>query len=82
VTKQLTYRLQNSLVFVSHKHGIWERKPSKRYGLLRQSPKTELSEMLSEHKEEVFTWIANRADEATDEEEDEKDEKYESLMKE
>lgn len=65
---------QNSLVFVSQTHGVWARKPSKRYGTLRQSPKTHLSEMLADHKEEVFQWLAERADqeddEATEDEED------------
>ena len=64
---------QNSLVFVSHTHGLWNtaearRKPSKRYGQLIQSPRTGLSEMLTHHKTDVFKWIENRAD---DEEESE-----------
>ncbi|KAJ5908684.1 histone deacetylase Hda1 [Penicillium taxi] len=56
---------ENSLIFVSHEHGIWhqDRKaPSKRYGLLRQSPQALLGSMLKEHKEEVFAWISERAD--------------------
>ncbi|KAJ5182425.1 Histone deacetylase clr3 [Penicillium capsulatum] len=64
---------ENSLVFVSHAHGLWgkaERKPSRRYGLLRQSPRLALSEMMSEHKEEVFQWISDHADEPSDEEEE------------
>ncbi|KAE8167019.1 hypothetical protein BDV40DRAFT_296049 [Aspergillus tamarii] len=57
----------NSLVFVSHTHGVWNtvenrRKPSKRYGHLIQSNKSGLSEMLMHHKEEVFQWIEDRAD--------------------
>ncbi|KAE8134720.1 hypothetical protein BDV38DRAFT_285494 [Aspergillus pseudotamarii] len=57
----------NSLVFVSHTHGVWNtvenrRKPSKRYGHLIQSNKSGLSEMLMYHKEEVFQWIEDRAD--------------------
>ncbi|KAJ5626517.1 histone deacetylase [Penicillium herquei] len=54
---------ENSLVFVAKTHGIWERKPSKRYGMLRASPKSGLNEMLAEHKQEVFEWISDRADE-------------------
>ncbi|KAJ5673297.1 histone deacetylase [Penicillium longicatenatum] len=50
---------ENSLVFVSHQHGVWEHKPSKRYGNLRKSPQGTLSEMLSEHKEEAFDWITD-----------------------
>ncbi|KAL2846671.1 hypothetical protein BJY01DRAFT_213339 [Aspergillus pseudoustus] len=56
----------NSLVFVSHAHGVWKstdrRKPSKRYGHLIQSPKAGLSEMLMHHKEEVFEWVQQRAE--------------------
>ncbi|GIC90184.1 histone deacetylase hdaA [Aspergillus udagawae] len=67
----------NSLVFVSHTHGVWNnvetrRKPSKRYGHLIQSPKAGLSEMLMHHKDEVFKWIEERADEAESEEEETK----------
>ncbi|KAJ5737803.1 histone deacetylase hda1 [Penicillium malachiteum] len=61
---------ENSLVFVAGSHGIWERKPSKRYGMLRASPKSGLNEMLSEHKEEVFEWISERADEPSQNESD------------
>ncbi|KAL4864518.1 hypothetical protein BDV12DRAFT_176065 [Aspergillus spectabilis] len=53
----------NSLVFVSHSHGVWKtpgRKPSKRYGYLIESPKGGLSEMLTHHKEKVFEWIERR----------------------
>ncbi|KAJ5688810.1 Histone deacetylase clr3 [Penicillium macrosclerotiorum] len=62
----------NSLVFVSKTHSVWgnpDRKPSKRYGRLHKSEKTSLSEMLSEHKAEVFEWLAERADEEPSEEE-------------
>ncbi|KAL2828050.1 hypothetical protein BDW59DRAFT_143701 [Aspergillus cavernicola] len=67
----------NSLVFVSHAHGVWKntdtrRKPSKRYGHLLQSPKAGLSEMLVHHKDEVFQWIQQRADLESDETEEEK----------
>ncbi|KAJ5222144.1 Histone deacetylase clr3 [Penicillium citrinum] len=70
---------ENSLVFVSPLHGVWgnsDRKPSKRYGTLRKTDSTHLSEMLSDHKEEVFQWISERTrhpddDETEDEEEDE-----------
>ncbi|KKK18747.1 hypothetical protein P175DRAFT_0532574 [Aspergillus ochraceoroseus IBT 24754] len=68
----------NSLVFVSHTHGVWKntenrRKPSKRYGHLLQSPKSGLSEMLMHHKDEVFQWIQSRAEQPdSDETEEEK----------
>lgn len=60
-------------------HGVWNnvetrRKPSKRYGHLIQSPKAGLSEMLMHHKDEVFKWIEERADEAESEEEEEEEE--------
>ncbi|THC89821.1 hypothetical protein EYZ11_010730 [Aspergillus tanneri] len=65
----------NSLVFVSHTHGVWNgdtrRKPSKRYGHLIESPKVGLSEMLMHHKNEVFEWIQERADGREREEVDE-----------
>ncbi|KAF7585373.1 Histone deacetylase hda1 [Aspergillus hancockii] len=66
----------NSLVFVSHTHGVWNpaenrRKPSKRYGHLIQSEKSELSEMLMHHKNEVFQWIEERADNHDSEETEE-----------
>ncbi|KAE8149612.1 hypothetical protein BDV25DRAFT_156032 [Aspergillus avenaceus] len=67
----------NSLVFVSHAHGVWNtddnrRKPSKRYGHLIQSSKSGLSEMLVNHKDEVFRWIEERADDQEGESEEEK----------
>ncbi|KAH8430795.1 Histone deacetylase hda1 [Aspergillus melleus] len=56
----------NSLVFVSHTHGVWtaepRRKPSKRYGHLLSSPKAGLTEMMLHHKEEVCKWIEERVD--------------------
>ncbi|KAJ5272293.1 Histone deacetylase clr3 [Penicillium angulare] len=61
----------NSLVFVSHVHGVWDRKRSLRYGFMRKSEKTELSEMLSEHMDEVFEWISDRIAVPSDEEEEE-----------
>ncbi|KAJ5958003.1 Histone deacetylase class II [Penicillium vulpinum] len=64
---------ENSLVFVSHSHGVWtalDRRPSKRYGQLVHSPKTNLNEMLDEHKEEVYKWISERADGEEESEED------------
>lgn len=69
---------QNSLVYVSHTHGVWNnvegrRKPSKRYGRLIRSPKTGLSEMLVYHKKDVFEWIESRIE--TDESEEESEEK-------
>jgi histone deacetylase 6 len=69
--------LQNSLVFVSESHGIWkdqDRKPSKRYGKLFKSNKSSLSEMMTENQQQVFEWLADRADEALDETEDEAEE--------
>jgi histone deacetylase 6 len=56
---------QNSLVYVSHTHGVWSnmenrRKPSKRYGRLLRSPKAGLNEMLLHHKQEVIDWIETR----------------------
>ncbi|GLI79815.1 histone deacetylase hda1 [Penicillium ochrochloron] len=67
----------NSLVFVSESHSVWkdkERKPSKRYGKLYKSSKSSLSEMMTESQQQVFEWLADRADEALDETEDEIDE--------
>ncbi|KAJ5177286.1 Histone deacetylase clr3 [Penicillium canariense] len=64
----------NSLVFVSESHGLWnnqDRKPSKRYGKLYKSNKTSLNEMMAEHQPQVFEWLAERADEAVEETEDE-----------
>ena len=74
--------LQNSLVFVSYIHGIWnnletKRKASKRYGHLIHSPKAGLSEMLMHHREEVFKWIEDRADEEESEREEEEEEEKE-----
>ncbi|KUL85164.1 hypothetical protein ZTR_06261 [Talaromyces verruculosus] len=67
----------NSLVFVSHTHGVWHnenrRKPSKRYGRLLRSPKTGLNEMLLQHKTEVFTWIEQRVNVRTSDETDEEE---------
>jgi len=70
------------LVFVSHTHGVWNnvetrRKPSKRYGHLIQSPTSGLSEMLKHHREDVFKWIEERADEEDSEEEEEEKEEEE-----
>lgn len=67
------YHLQNSLVFVSNAHGIWstERRPSKRYGQLIQSPRSNLNEMLDEHKDAVYKWISDRADHVDKESEEE-----------
>ncbi|EPS34986.1 hypothetical protein PDE_09951 [Penicillium oxalicum 114-2] len=67
----------NSLVFVSESHAVWkdqDRKPSKRYGTLFKSSKSSLGEMMTEHQQQVFEWLADRADEALDETEDEADE--------
>lgn len=78
-TTKLTYvrLVQNSLVFVAGSHGIWkdqDRKPSKRYGRLYKSEKSSLGEMMTENQQQVFDWLAERADEALDETEDEVDE--------
>jgi histone deacetylase 6 len=77
----LTLNYQNSLVFVSPSHGVWgnsDRKPSKRYGTLRKSNSSHLSEMLSDHKEEVFKFIMDRTEQTDDEEtEDEKEDQGE-----
>ena len=53
------------------------RKPSKRYGHLIHSPKAGLSEMLMHHREEVFKWIEDRADEEESEREEEEEEEKE-----
>ena len=53
------------------------RKPSKRYGHLIHSPKAGLSEMLMHHREEVFKWIEDRADEEESEQEEEEEEEEE-----
>uniref|UniRef100_A0A093V872 Histone deacetylase n=1 Tax=Talaromyces marneffei PM1 TaxID=1077442 RepID=A0A093V872_TALMA len=67
----------NSLVFVSHTHGVWHnenrRKPSKRYGRLLRSPKTGLNEMLLHHKPEVLTWIDERVNARTGDETEEEE---------
>lgn len=76
----MTFDKQNSLVFVSHTHGVWNnvegrRKPSKRYGRLIRSPKTGLSGLLLYHKKEVFDFIESRVEASESEEEsDEKNE--------
>ncbi|KAJ6110855.1 histone deacetylase [Penicillium sp. IBT 16267x] len=61
---------ENSLVFVSHKHGVWEHKPSKRYGNLRKSPQATISDMLAEHKEEAFDWISDHIRDQSESEDD------------
>ncbi|KAL4805033.1 hypothetical protein BDV18DRAFT_141785 [Aspergillus unguis] len=63
----------NSLVFVSHAHGLWktDRKATKRYGRLIQSPESGLSNMLVHHKNEVFEWIDNRVEPSDSEETEE-----------
>ncbi|KAL4995413.1 hypothetical protein BDV10DRAFT_174661 [Aspergillus recurvatus] len=64
----------NSLVFVSKAHGVWksDRKATKRYGKLIQSPKEGLSDMLMHHKDEVFQWIQDRVEPDSEETEEEK----------
>ena len=52
---------QNSNVFVARAHSLWEkteRKMSRRYGKVQQSPGTTINEMLILHREEVFAWVA------------------------
>lgn len=64
-------------MFVSDSHSVWkaqDRKPSKRYGKLFRSNYSSLSEMMTESQQQVFDWLADRADEALDETEDEVDE--------
>ncbi|KAL1984364.1 hypothetical protein VTN96DRAFT_9225 [Rasamsonia emersonii] len=73
---------ENSLVYVSHTHGVWNnvegrRRPSKRYGRLIQSPKAGLSEMLVHHKHEVFEWIETRVTATESEESEEAEAKSE-----
>ncbi|EQL27683.1 histone deacetylase 6/10, partial [Blastomyces dermatitidis ATCC 26199] len=62
----------NSLVFVSHLHGVWagpenSRKLSKRYGRLIRSPNRGLNEMLNAHKEDVFKFMEERVEEEAEE---------------
>lgn len=42
--------------------------------MLIQSPETDLSGMLARHKDDVFEWISERADEVSEEEEEEEEE--------
>lgn len=42
--------------------------------MLIQSPETDLSGMLARHKDDVFEWISERADEHSEDEEEEKEE--------
>jgi Arb2 domain len=54
---------QNSRVFVAHQHSLWvktDRKMSRRYGGVVQSPGTGLAEMLILHRQQVFAWVAER----------------------
>jgi len=54
---------QNSRVFVAHQHSLWfktDRKMSRRYGGVEQSPGTRLAEMLILHRQQVFAWVAER----------------------
>lgn len=59
---------QNSIVFVSHRHMVWEgqesnKKQFKRYGRLVKSTEAHtLNEMLVNHKEDVFKWIEERVE--------------------
>ncbi|KAM5441706.1 Histone deacetylase hda1 [Microsporum ferrugineum] len=59
---------QNSIVFVSHRHMVWEgqesnKKQFKRYGRLVKSTEAHtLNEMLINHKEDVFKWIEERVE--------------------
>jgi histone deacetylase 6 len=65
---------QNSKVFVAHQHSLWsktDRRMSRRYGAVEQSPGTKLNEMLILHRHQVFAWVAERTelDDAVSEEE-------------
>ncbi|KAJ5104326.1 histone deacetylase Hda1 [Penicillium alfredii] len=76
---------ENSLVFVSSTHGLWvntERKQHlRRYGGLVKSPSSGLSEMMAQHKDRVFDWLAERADAEPEEEEEEEDADKDTAMK-
>ena len=54
--------INNSMVFVSHTHSLWEsdRKTSKRYGRLFKSPASQLHEIMLQHRSEVFVFIRER----------------------
>lgn len=64
-------------MFVSHAHNAWagDRKLSKRYGKLVQSPKEWLTEMLRFHRKEVTAWLLERIVKVEDENEESEDKK-------
>ncbi|EZF22576.1 hypothetical protein H112_04632 [Trichophyton rubrum D6] len=59
---------ENSLVFVSHRHMVWEgqenkQKQYKRYGrLVKSTAAHTLNEMLVNHRADVFKWIEERVE--------------------
>ncbi|EGE07161.1 histone deacetylase hda1 [Trichophyton equinum CBS 127.97] len=59
---------KNSLVFVSHRHMVWEgqenkQKQYKRYGrLVKSTAAHTLNEMLVDHRADVFKWIEERVE--------------------
>lgn len=61
------------MVFVSHTHGLWksDRKTTKRYGRIIESPESGLSDMLVHHKNDVFEWIQKRVEPSDSEESEE-----------
>lgn len=60
--------MKNSLVFVSHRHMVWEgqenkQKQYKRYGrLVKSTAAHTLNEMLVNHRADVFKWIEERVE--------------------
>ncbi|EFE37831.1 hypothetical protein TRV_07489 [Trichophyton verrucosum HKI 0517] len=61
-------KMKNSLVFVSHRHMVWEgqenkQKQYKRYGrLVKSTAAHTLNEMLVNHRADVFKWIEERVE--------------------
>ncbi|KAL1959893.1 hypothetical protein VTO42DRAFT_561 [Malbranchea cinnamomea] len=67
---------ENSLVFVSDQHTVFDtgpnaRKPSKRYGNLKPVKERTLNEMVLKHREEVWQWMQERCVSDQDETESE-----------
>ena len=54
---------QNSLFFVSPTHLVWnrEKRPSKKFGMLKQAGAEGLNEMLGMHSEEVEQFLLKKA---------------------
>lgn len=69
---------ENSLVFVSDQHTVFEtenhggRRPSKRYGNLRPVKERSLNEMVRVHRDETWQWILERCGSDGDETESER----------